>query len=270
VTLRPSAANGESRELSYSNSAFTTGVVQMDGQNVLVQYGIDAMTGRISPEFEGLGIDANGDGRIDFDENSPETDYGNHGEVIFRVGEHYVSTKSIDSSTGVIVLQSRLPSEYHRIELTKGTQIPDFSFIDFGGNTHRFSDYRGKYVLLDFWATWCPPCVAEIPFLKELYDRFRSRNFEIIGMDVETGWDTGSADELKKGVEKGRQFVSQKGINWPQARTDGIAELVNNRFRVNYYPMKLLLDPRGRILLRQGSKGHDDLVEMLSKLLPGK
>jgi len=268
VTFRPSSREGASREVSYSNSAYATGVVNLEGKNVLVQYGIDAESGSVNPKFEGLGVDVNGDGKIDLDENSPEIDYGNHGESIFHVGEHYVSTRSIDSSTGMIILSSRMPSDYKRIDLATGNQIPDFSFVDLDGKAHKLSDYRGSYVLLDFWATWCAPCVGEVPFLKDIYNKFHTRNFEIIGMDMENGWDSASTDEMLQFSKDARSFVSKYHIEWPQARTDAIAHLVNERFRINSYPMKLLLDPEGRILLRQSSRGHDDLVSLLSRLLP--
>jgi thiol-disulfide isomerase/thioredoxin len=267
VTFRPASVQGTSREVSYSNVAFATGSVDIDGRQVLVQYGIDAATGSVSPKFEGLGIDGNEDGKIDFSENSPETDYGNRGEVIFHVGQRYVSTLSVDSATGVVVMRSHPASEYTRVELTAGTQLPDFSFTDLAGKLHKLSDYRGKYVLLDFWATWCSPCVKEVPFLKAIYGKFHRRNFEIVGMDMENGWDPATPDEMKKFADKAKAFITEHGIGWPQARTSSIAQLVNDRFRVNSYPMKLLLDPEGRILLRQGSGGHGELISLLSSLV---
>src|SRR3712207_1458456 len=244
VTLRPSKIEGGAREIFYSNKAFAAGVVELDGKRVLVRYGVDAKTGEASAELEGLGVDTNGDGRIDSEPNSPENDYGNRGAAIFRVGAHYISTQSVDSKTGRIVVRAHAPSEYERIELTAGATIPDFSFVDFEGKARKLSDYRGKYVLLDFWGTWCPPCVAEVPALKQLYARFRSRNFEIIGMDNEAGWDGATAEEMSKAAAKAKSFAAEHGMNWTHARTDSIDLLVRNRFRVRGYPLKLLLDPQ--------------------------
>ncbi len=65
-------------------------------------------------------MDTNGDGRIDLAAYSPELDFGNHGAAIFRVGQHYVSTESVDTATGKIVLKSHPAAEYERIELTLG------------------------------------------------------------------------------------------------------------------------------------------------------
>ena len=63
--------------------------------------------------------------------------------------------------------------------------VRDFDFVDFFGTRRRLSDYRGRYVLLDFWGVWCPNCRAEVPYLKDAYARFKSRGLEIIGMDYE-------------------------------------------------------------------------------------
>lgn len=268
VTLRPSKTEGTAREIFYSNKAFATGVVELDGKRVLVRYGVDAKTGEAGVELEGLGVDTNGDGRIDSEPNSPETDYGNRGAAIFRVGTHYISTQAVDSKTGRIVIRAHAPSEYERIELTTGATIPDFSFVDFEGKARKLSDYRGKYVLLDFWGTWCPPCVAEVPALKQLYGKFRSRNFEIIGMDNEAGWDGADAEEMSKAVAKAKSFAAEQAMNWTLARADSIDLLVRNRFRVRSYPMKLLLDPQGRLLSLVNDGGYRELSAMLEKTLP--
>lgn len=267
VTLRPSLVNGESREVYYSYNAYVRGAVDIGGQKTLVQYGITVATGKSDPTQEGLGLDTNGDGRIDLEPNSPESDYGNRGLAVFRVGKHYVSTESVDTATGKITLKSHPASDYERIELTVGSTLPDFSFTDFSGKQRKLSDFRGKYVLLDFWGTWCGPCVKEIPDLKALYAKYRSRNFELIGIDNEAGWEEVSVDELSKAAEKAKAFVEQRGMEWLQARTDSIDQLVKKRFRVRVYPMKLLLNPQGQIVMRS-TQQDEALTEILEKLLP--
>lgn len=67
---------------------------------------------------------------------------------------------------------------------------PDFILSDSEGNTLRLSDFRGKVVLLNFWATWCGPCRREIPGFVELYKKYNDKGFEIIGVSVDQqGWD---------------------------------------------------------------------------------
>ena len=143
-----------------------------------------------------------------------------------------------------------------------GAELPDFTFVDFAGKTRRLSDFRGKYVLLDFWGTWCGPCVGEIPHLKEAYDKYRDRGFEILGMDREM-------DE-KKTVEIVRQFLSEKGATWTEATTESIKDLVEKRFRIMAYPTTILLDPKGRIIDLGGGLRGKGLLTALDKILPAK
>jgi thiol-disulfide isomerase/thioredoxin len=60
----------------------------------------------------------------------------------------------VNLATREVILESHPASEYNRIELVAGFEVPNFQFKDLNGNTHQLSDYRGKYVLLDFWGTW--------------------------------------------------------------------------------------------------------------------
>jgi peroxiredoxin len=76
-------------------------------------------------------------------------------------------------------------------------------FKDIHGKTFALSDYKGKVVLLDFWATWCPPCRKEIPGFVELYNNYRSRGFAVIGVSMDE-----STSDIKK-------FAKRLGINYP-------------------------------------------------------
>src|SRR5262249_23160592 len=66
-----------------------------------------------------------------------------------------------------------------------GKKAPDFTLPDVEGRPVSFSNYQGKVVVLDFWATWCAPCVHELPVFQELHEAYRDKGFEIVGINVE-------------------------------------------------------------------------------------
>jgi AhpC/TSA family protein len=78
----------------------------------------------------------------------------------------------------------RVPhSADHRIHLSIGSVLPDFEFTDFTGAYHHLSELKAKFILLDFWATWCVPCMEDLPVFKKTYAVFHPQGFEILGMN---------------------------------------------------------------------------------------
>ena len=70
-----------------------------------------------------------------------------------------------------------------------GQEAPDFALKDVNGKTVKLSDYRGKVVLLDFWATWCGPCKMEIPWFMEFERKYKDRGFAVLGLSMDDdGW----------------------------------------------------------------------------------
>ena len=245
-------------------SLFTVarGIVDIDGRKTLVEYSVSP-TGEIDPRNGRVAVDCDGDGKIDTNLfSSLETSNARNESVVFRVDKHFVSTKSADKASGEIILRSHPASDYTRIEMLAGTEVPDFTFVDFEGKSHTLSDFRGKYVLLDFWGTWCGPCVAQIPHLKETYEKYRDRGFEILGMDREV--------DDKQTAEKVRKFLADKGVTWTQATSESISELVEKRFRIGVFPTTFLLDPQGRIVPPGAGLAGPGLMATLDKVLPPK
>jgi peroxiredoxin len=108
-----------------------------------------------------------------------------------------------------------------------------------GSGTESISDYRGKWVLVNFWASWCPPCRDESPALQRFYERNRDRNFVVLGIDQ------------RDLTEDGRRFVRENGITYPQLR-DGEGERADP-FGMTGLPENFLVDPSGKLaLIRRG------------------
>jgi thiol-disulfide isomerase/thioredoxin len=246
-----------------STKTFARGIVEIQGKKTLVQYDLNPRNKKINPMNGALGVDVDGDGEIDMDYFSPEAAEAREEVVVFRVGEIYVSTKRADLEKNQIVLRSHSAGDYKRVELKMGAELPDFQFTDFNGKKRKLSEFRGKYVLIDFWGTWCGPCRRELPYLKSAYKNFQPRGLEILGMDTDE-------PEIMPQV---KAWLEKNELLWTQARLESIREIIRS-YRVHSYPTTLLIDPEGKIIsLNQTKKGQpplrgQDLLKSLDRLLP--
>jgi thiol-disulfide isomerase/thioredoxin len=238
-------AEGERWMLMNTAQVLVSGSVAIDGVERLVQYQLSCSSASIDSKHGWQGIDSNGDGRVDPSVFSPESATANGESLVFRVGNVFVSTEAVDLKSRRIVLRSHPASDYERIELEVGNVVPDFAFADAVGKTRHLRDFRGKYLLLDFWASWCGPCVADMPKLKEVYDRFSKDGFEILGMN----------NDDDDGLEKARVLIREQTATWTHAMGPEASAVVRNRFRIIPFPTKILLDREGRIL-SIGQKGQ--------------
>lgn len=111
---------------------------------------------------------------------------------------------------------------------------PDFSLAGFSGDELRLSDYRGQVVLINFWASWCPPCRDEAPDLQALYQEYRDRGFVVLGVNM-----------LESAQRKALEFIDEFGITYPNG--EDIGEKVTNLYRVEAPPESFLIDRRGDV-----------------------
>jgi len=117
-----------------------------------------------------------------------------------------------------------------------GQPTLDFTAEDLEGNRISLSDYRGKVVLLDFWATWCGPCLAELPHVREVYGKHKDSGFEVIGISLDI-------DPVALG-----DFVQKQGITWPQVfDRKGWDSEVAALYKVDAIPTTFLIDREGII-----------------------
>jgi peroxiredoxin len=127
----------------------------------------------------------------------------------------------------------------------------DIKFQAVDGRDVDLNKLRGSVVLVDFWATWCPPCVAEVPSVKAAYDKLHSRGFEVVGI---------SADDDKDDL---LSFISKKKLEWPQC-LDGRSGKVSTQFGIDEIPAMWLIDKQGKV---RDINGTEDLMAKVEKLL---
>jgi peroxiredoxin len=132
---------------------------------------------------------------------------------------------------------------------------PEFELKDADGKTVRLSDYKGKVVLLDFWATWCGPCKMEIPWFIEFERKYKDKGFAVVGISMdEEGW------------QAVKPFVSELAINYRILQgNDSIAQLYGG---VDALPTTFLIDRDGKIVeTHAGLTGRDDFEDGIKKLV---
>lgn len=231
--------------LHFTASFRAEGYVDIGGHRTLFSLPFDAARGTVNIRYGKIGIDANGDGSVNLSGVSgPEVAFAKGEPVIMRVRDRFVSVESADFAGRTIVLREHRADEYTLIDVQVGVALPEFDFTDFDGRARKLSDFRGKHVLLDFWGSWCGPCVAALPSLKAAYDRFRDRGFEILGIDY----------ERNASMETVRKLLEQKGVTWTNAAPDSVKDLVEKRFRIWGFPTYILLDPEGVVVETNGGR----------------
>ena len=159
-----------------------------------------------------------------------------------------------------------------KIESNKKTAVgkPIIPFAQEGmdGSIVDIAAFKGKVVLIDFWGSWCVPCRMSHPALKDLYKKYNSKGFEIIGISNELA---NSTRDKKAQDIAWRKAIKEDGLPWAQILYDpAILDLVKE-FDINGYPTKFLIDQNGKFLMRilgNSEKLHAELEAKLALLLP--
>lgn len=138
-----------------------------------------------------------------------------------------------------------------------GKTAPDFTLPDPNGNPVKLSSFRGNYVLIDFWASWCVPCRAESPFLVKAYRKYHNKNFTIVGVSL----------DVEKDKQKWLDAIQKDGMVWHNVSSlkgydeEGVRQL----YSVQGIPDNFLINPEGKIIAR-GLRGTD-LENKLAEIL---
>ena len=137
--------------------------------------------------------------------------------------------------------------------LDAGQPAPEFTVLDIDGKEHSLSDYRGKYVFIDFWATWCGPCIRQVPFLEEIYHDYQDENIAIMSISVD------------KKKEDWEGYVREKAHEWLSVH-DGTN--MNDLYMVNFIPTFVFIGPDGKIINARAPYPQDEeLRELFDKYL---
>jgi len=127
-----------------------------------------------------------------------------------------------------------------------GHQAPDFALSALNGDVVRLSKFQGKVILLNFWATWCPPCRLEMPTMEQVYQEYRRRGFQIVAVSI----DVGSKEEVG-------EFMKELGLSFPALHDPRMR--VSDLYRVISLPTSFLIDRQGRIRFKE--IGYRDWTE---------
>ena len=191
-------------------------------------------------------------------------------EIKVKLNEFYTSNKSIDTfivNSSIKSLDVILPY-YKKIilqsievktKLAKGTTSPSFeNYENYKGGTTSLSDLKGKYVFIDVWATWCKPCIAEVPFLKEIEEKYHGKNIEFVSISID---EAKSHDKWKKMVDE--MALGGMQLFAPKAHLSKFAI----DYKIKGIPRFILIDPDGNIVTPDAPKpSNPRLVELFKEL----
>ena len=166
-------------------------------------------------------------------------------ELATLVRYEHVEAAMIDDDEQFRAATARLEADDRKRE------HPEFTLTDLSGKTWTFSELRGKVVLVNFWATWCPPCRKEMPDLEALYGRFAAKGFVVLGI----------SDEEAAKVEP---FIRERKISFPVLLDSG--RKVNEMFVVEGIPKSFVYDREGKLVAQSiDMRTRKQFLEMLGK-----
>jgi thiol-disulfide isomerase/thioredoxin len=150
--------------------------------------------------------------------------------------------------------QQMVPALRKQAALGVGKVFPDFNEKDLDGQPLSLARFKGKVVLVDFWATWCGPCIAELPHVLSTYRKHHDEGFEIVGISLDSD------------REKLNAFIKERGMTWPQYFDgQGWQTKLAQEYGVNSIPATFLLDAEGKVIAK-GLRG-EALEEAVAKAL---
>ena len=228
------------------------GVLEFEGKEyefVLVDSDVN---GKYGDESDFYAVDVDGDGVIHGEEGGHERFSL---EEPFTIGfkSFKVEVAAEDGTQVKLVPTAFVPP---KVPLYVGAPAPDFTVMTIDGEEVSASDFRGKVLLIDFWASWCVPCVVATPKLLKLYEEFHDEGLEILGVSLDLS------------LDNARAFIDYQGIPWPQYWDGrGYEGQLVRLFRVKAIPTLFLIDREGIIRGRWLGLAEEEVRKTIEDLL---
>ncbi|MBN6885614.1 peroxiredoxin [Cytobacillus horneckiae] len=173
---------------------------------------------------------------------------------IYKLSPTERTKETANSSTEESVVVNENINQDGQLSVQEGSPAPDFELTTLDGDTVKLSDYKGKKVILNFWASWCPPCVAEMPHMQQFYEDNKENDIEIVAVNLTS---------LDKGMSEIKKFVDENNLSFTiPLDKDGTIGIQYETFSI---PTSYIIDSNGIIIKKIVGPMNEAMMEDLTK-----